>query len=134
MQRFLVTRVCSVCHGTRLRPEALASQLGGRNLAEISALTLDELRGFAAGLPAGLPAELSRMTAGLLAELDGRLTPLLDVGLGYLTLERGEPDGSCRRISPVQNASPHSKGRTIIPRRSNNASSSNSPIRRRAGP
>ena len=88
VQRFLITRVCSVCHGTRLRPEALASQLGGRNLAEISALTLDELRGFAAGLPAGLPAELSRMTAGLLAELNGRLTPLLDVGLGYLTLDR----------------------------------------------
>ena len=59
VQRFLVTRVCSVCHGTRLRPEALASQLGFRNLAEISALTLDELRGFAADLPAGLPAELS---------------------------------------------------------------------------
>ena len=88
VQRFLVTRVCSVCHGTRLRPEALSSQLGGRNLAEISALTLDELRGFAAGLPAGLPAELSRVTTGLLAELNGRLTPLLDVGLGYLTLDR----------------------------------------------
>jgi len=88
VQRFLVTRVCSVCHGTRLRPEALASQLGGRNLAEISALTLDELRGFAAGLPAGLPAELSRLTTGLLAELNGRLTPLLDVGLAYLTLDR----------------------------------------------
>ena len=88
VQRFLITRVCSVCHGTRLRPEALTSRLGGRNLAEISALALDELRGFAAGLPAGLPAELSRMTTGLLAELDGRLTPLLDVGLGYLTLDR----------------------------------------------
>jgi excinuclease ABC subunit A len=88
VQRFLVTRVCSVCHGTRLRPEALASQLGGRNLAEISVLTLDELRGFSAGLPAGLPAELSRLTAGLLAELDGRLTPVLDVGLSYLTLDR----------------------------------------------
>jgi len=88
VQRFLVTRVCSVCHGTRLRPEALASRLGGRNLAEISALSLDELRGFAAGLPSGFPAELSRLTAGLLAELDGRLTPLLDVGLAYLTLDR----------------------------------------------
>ena len=41
-----------------------------------------------AGLPAGLPAELGRLTAGLLAELDGRLTPVLDVGLGYLTLDR----------------------------------------------
>ena len=48
VQRFLVTRVCSVCHGT----------------------------------------ELSRMTTGLLAELDGRFTPLLDVGLSYLTLDR----------------------------------------------
>src|SRR6266498_3182693 len=88
VQRFLVTRVCSVCHGTRLRPEALTSQLGGRNIAEISALGLGELRGFTAGLPAGLPAELSRMTNGLLAELNGRLTPLLDVGLSYLTLDR----------------------------------------------
>src|ERR1700761_4335976 len=88
VQRFLITRVCSVCHGTRLRPEALSSQLGGRNIAEISALGLGELSGLVAGLPAGLPAELSRMTAGLLAELDGRLTPLLDVGLAYLTLDR----------------------------------------------
>ena len=88
VQRFVVTRVCSVCHGTRLRPEALTSQLGGRNIAEISALSLDELRRFAAGLPAGLPAELGRLTTGLLAELGGRLTPLLDVGLGYLTLDR----------------------------------------------
>ncbi|HEY2265463.1 MAG TPA: excinuclease ABC subunit UvrA [Streptosporangiaceae bacterium] len=88
VQRFLVTRTCSVCHGTRLRPEALTSQLAGRNLAEISALSLAGLRAFTAGLPAGLPAEISRMTDGLLAELDGRLTPLLDVGLSYLTLDR----------------------------------------------
>jgi excinuclease ABC subunit A len=88
VQRFVITRTCSVCHGTRLRPEALTSQLGGRNIAEISMLSLDGLRGFTAGLPAGLPAELSRVTTGLLAELTGALTPLLDVGLSYLTLDR----------------------------------------------
>src|SRR5580693_1802428 len=88
VQRFVVTRVCSVCHGTRLRPEALASELGGRNIAEISALSLAELREFAASLPPGLPAELSRVTTGLLAELNGSLTPLLGVGLSYLTLDR----------------------------------------------
>jgi excinuclease ABC subunit A len=88
VQRFVITRTCSVCHGTRLRPEALASQLGGQNIAEISMLSLDGLRGFLAGLPAGLPAELSRVTAGLLAELTGALTPLLEVGLSYLTLDR----------------------------------------------
>ena len=88
VQRFLVTRVCSVCHGTRLRPEALSSRLGGRNLAEISALSLAGLGEFTAGLAAGLPAELTRLTAGLLAELNGRLTPLLDVGLSYLAVDR----------------------------------------------
>src|SRR5215470_2634481 len=82
VQRFLITRVCSVCHGTRLRPEALASQLGGRNLAEISALGLGELHAFTSELATGLPAELTRLTTGLLAELNGTLTPLLDVGLG----------------------------------------------------
>jgi excinuclease ABC subunit A len=87
-QRFVITGPCSVCHGTRLRPEALASQLGGRNIAEISMLSLEGLRGFTASLPAGLPAELSRLTAGLLAELSGALMPLLDVGLDYLTLDR----------------------------------------------
>jgi excinuclease ABC subunit A len=86
--RFVITRTCSVCHGTRLRPEALTSQLGGRNLAEISELSLAELGEFTAGLPAGLPAELSRVTTGLLAELHGSLSPLLDVGLSYLTLDR----------------------------------------------
>jgi excinuclease ABC subunit A len=88
VQRFVVTRVCSVCHGTRLRPEALASLLGGRNLAQISALGLGELREFADSLPSGLPHELGRLTSGLLAELSGMLTPLLDVGLSYLTVDR----------------------------------------------
>jgi excinuclease ABC subunit A len=88
VQRFFIMRTCSVCHGTRLRPEALTSLLGGRNIAEISELRLDQLREFAAGLPAQLPAELERLTAGLLAEFGGTLTPLVDVGLGYLTLDR----------------------------------------------
>jgi excinuclease ABC subunit A len=86
--RFVITRTCSVCHGTRLRPEALTSELGGRNLAEISELSLGELADFTAGLPPGLPAELSRVTTGLLAELHGSLSPLLDVGLSYLALDR----------------------------------------------
>ncbi|HMG65514.1 MAG TPA: excinuclease ABC subunit UvrA, partial [Streptosporangiaceae bacterium] len=88
VRRFLIVRTCSVCHGTRLRPEALSSLLGGRNLAEISALRLDELRSFAAGLPGGLPGELAPLTAGLAGELDRGLAPLLDVGLGYLQLDR----------------------------------------------
>ena len=51
-------------------------------------LSLEGLGGFAAGLPAGFPAELRAVTAGLLSELGGALTPLLDVGLSYLRLDR----------------------------------------------
>src|ERR1700722_1255363 len=46
VQRFVISRTCSVCHGPRLRPEALTSLLGGLNIAEISALSLTELAAF----------------------------------------------------------------------------------------
>ena len=67
-ERFTHTSVCSVCGGTRLRPEALASLLGGLNLAEVSALDLNALREFASALRDGLPLEIARMTEGLLKE------------------------------------------------------------------
>src|SRR5260221_14709619 len=71
VQRFLITRVCSVCHGTRLLPDALTSRLGGRTIPEISAPGLGEFPGFTVGLPTRLPAELSRMTTALLNQLNG---------------------------------------------------------------
>ena len=86
--RFLVSRVCSVCHGTRLRPEALSSRLDGHNIAEIAAFDLDSVPGFAAQLRPKLPPELERLTDGLLGELTVTLQPLLDLGLGYLSLDR----------------------------------------------
>lgn len=86
--KFLITHTCPVCHGSRLRPEALTSHLDGRDLAELGALDLDHLAAFAARLPALMPAELARLTTGLVGELTGALTPLLELGLGYLTLNR----------------------------------------------
>ena len=86
--KFLVTRTCSVCHGTRLRPEALTSLLHGRTLAEISALDLTAARAFADELPPTLPRELDRLTTGLVGELTRAIEPLLALGLGYLSLDR----------------------------------------------
>lgn len=87
-QKFLSTRTCSVCHGTRLRPEALASRLDGHSIADLAALDLHGARAFADRLPALLPDELARLTTGLRAELVGALDPLLGLGLGYLSLDR----------------------------------------------
>src|SRR4029077_21032373 len=117
VQRFLITRVCSVCHGTRLRPEALASQLDGRNIAEISALGLGALVEFAGGLPAGRRGGLSRMTTGLLAELSGPLPPLLDVGLSYLTLDRSGASlstGERQRIGVTSTARARTTGMLYV--------------------
>ncbi|MCY1139922.1 excinuclease ABC subunit UvrA [Actinoplanes sp. Pm04-4] len=86
--KYLNSHTCPVCHGSRLRPEALTSRLNGRNLAEISALDLDHLVEFAGGLTPLMPAELDRLTTGLIGELTGAIAPLLDLGLGYLGLDR----------------------------------------------
>ena len=88
VERFLTVQTCSVCHGTRLRPEALRSTLDGRNLAEISALTLDELRGFVDRVPGLTPKDLARVSNGLVKECLQVLDPLLQLGLGYLQLDR----------------------------------------------
>lgn len=87
-ERYLVIQTCSVCHGTRLRPEALSSRLDDRTIADIAARELGDVRAVAAQLPPKLPVELERLTTGLLSELTGALQPLLDLGLGYPSLDR----------------------------------------------
>ncbi|AKT40871.1 excinuclease ABC subunit UvrA [Chondromyces crocatus] len=94
--RFVVTRVCDVCDGRRLRPEALAVQLGGMNIAQVGTLALRTLRGFLEGLmPEGsgdgetqlMPRERA-IAEPLLRAVIARLGFLIDVGLDYLTLDR----------------------------------------------
>ncbi|WP_433801856.1 excinuclease ABC subunit UvrA [Actinomycetospora sp. CA-084318] len=87
-KRFLRWETCHVCHGTRLRPEALASRLDGEDLATISALSLDALQTFADGLVGKAPEELRRPATTLAAEISRLIDPLLRLGLGYLGLDR----------------------------------------------
>ncbi|QJA06025.1 excinuclease ABC subunit A [Thermosulfurimonas marina] len=78
--------VCRSCGGSRLRPEALAWRLGGRNIAELSDLPVEDLREFLAGLSfSGREAEIARP---ILRELLARLDFLVEVGLPYLSLSR----------------------------------------------
>jgi excinuclease ABC subunit A len=86
LSRYRGYQVCPACHGSRLRPEALRVRVGGRNIDEVCALTVQEARGFLDGL-AFDPTEATVAT-DVLAELRKRLRVLSDVGLEYLTLER----------------------------------------------
>jgi excinuclease ABC subunit A len=92
--RFLVTRTCDACKGRRLRPEALAIKLDGKDIAELGALPLRELRGFvdslaleAEGAATFSPRERA-IAEPLLKAVAARLGFLIDVGLDYLALDR----------------------------------------------
>jgi excinuclease ABC subunit A len=82
-ERFLTSAPCPACGGSRLRPEALAVTFGGRTIAELAALPLAEL---AAGL--GGTSEAARV---LTDDLRSRIAPVVELGLGYLSLDRPAP-------------------------------------------
>ena len=85
-EEYMAEEPCHACHGQRLKPEALAVTVGGRNLAEVSALSIRDARAFFRSLTL---SEKERMIGDqILREIDARLGFLCDVGLDYLTLGR----------------------------------------------
>jgi excinuclease ABC subunit A len=77
---------CPVCGGARLKPEVLAVTLGGKNIAEVSALSIADTAEFLGGLT--LDARQRMIADRVLKEINERLRFLLDVGLDYLSLDR----------------------------------------------
>ncbi|MGY6655502.1 excinuclease ABC subunit UvrA [Amycolatopsis sp. TRM77291] len=77
---------CATCAGTRLKPSTLAVTVGERNIAELTAMPIDETLAFLQELP--LTDRERRVAEGVLAEIGERLRFLLDVGLDYLSLNR----------------------------------------------
>ncbi|NYI72129.1 excinuclease ABC subunit A [Naumannella cuiyingiana] len=77
---------CRTCDGARLKPSSLAVTVGGKNIAEIAALSIDEAAAFLGGLE--LSDRERQIADRVLKEINERLRFLLDVGLDYLTLSR----------------------------------------------
>lgn len=84
--RYMGKTLCPECHGARLRKEALNVRVGGKNIAEIVAMTIGELSEFFANLQ--LDEHDSKTAERVLLEIRNRLSYLMDVGLHYLTLDR----------------------------------------------
>ena len=79
---------CEACGGARLKPEALAVKIAGRNIAEISALAIRPARDWFAGLEHQLSDKQLEIARRILKEINDRLRFLVDVGLEYLNLSR----------------------------------------------
>ena len=86
VSKFLVEKICPVCHGTRLSPRAREPRIGTQNLASVSALPLHDLLDWAASLE--LPNQLTELGTALVATLQDMGKRLLQLGLGYLSLDR----------------------------------------------
>ncbi|MFH9399329.1 ATP-binding cassette domain-containing protein [Streptomyces sp. NPDC017638] len=93
-ERFLTSTPCPACGGSRLRPEALAVTYDGRTIAELAALPLTGL----ADLPDG-GDETARV---LTADLKSRIAPVVELGLGYLSLDRAAPTLSAGELQRLR--------------------------------
>lgn len=88
VEKFLKEDICPDCHGTRLSAAARAPKLQGISLDEACAMTLSELVVWVEGVPQSLPEEMRPMAQSICEAFQATAKRLMDLGLGYLTLDR----------------------------------------------
>ena len=88
LRQYQSPRTCSECGGGRIRKEARYVRVGGLDIAEVSAIPLEELAPWVEGLTTHLSEMEAQVAETIVRELRARVGFLVDVGLGYLTLDR----------------------------------------------
>ena len=102
VSQFMLSTACPTCGGKRLRPESLSVKFAGYDITELSRLPLAKLHNIFSSYADGTAKAMAKMTADdhqerakvaqrIAQDLMGRINVLLDLGLGYLTLERSTP-------------------------------------------
>lgn len=88
VEKFLKEDICPECHGTRLSDAARAPKLRGISLDEACTMTLSGLAEWVRGVPGSLPEDMRPMAESICEAFLGTSKRLMDLGLGYLTLDR----------------------------------------------
>jgi len=88
VEKFLKEDICPDCHGTRLSSAARAPKLRGISLDEACTMTLSQLVEWVRGVPGSLPGEMRPMAESICEAFQSPAKRLMDLGLGYLTLDR----------------------------------------------
>lgn len=86
LRAYMGNRLCTACHGARLRPESLACTVGGKNIHELCRLSIEKSASFFKTLE--LSAEETHIAKDIIKEIRSRISFMMDVGLDYLTLDR----------------------------------------------
>ena len=87
-EQFMAYRPCSVCGGTRLKKEALQFRIGGKNIAEVSALSIADFAVWMSTIEQHFNEKERKIAQEIVKEIRERLHFLVEVGLGYLSLSR----------------------------------------------
>ncbi|MDR3365499.1 MAG: excinuclease ABC subunit UvrA [Prevotellaceae bacterium] len=99
--RYISHKTCPVCHGMRLKEEALFFKIADKNIAELSAMDVEALSAWFGTVEQQLAKRQRAIAAEIVKEIRSRLSFLLDVGLGYLSLNRSSASlsgGESQRI------------------------------------
>ncbi|MBA7616422.1 UvrABC system protein A [subsurface metagenome] len=89
IERYMISTPCPVCHGKRLKPESLAVTIGGRNIMDVSSISVTQALEWVTTIGDSVLTEREQMIAHqILKEIQARLGFLEDVGLEYLTIDR----------------------------------------------
>ena len=88
VEKFLKEDICPDCHGTRLSDAARAPKLRGISLDEVCTMTLSQLVEWVRDVPGSLPEDMRPMAESICEAFQSTAKRLMDLGLGYLTLDR----------------------------------------------
>jgi excinuclease ABC subunit A len=88
IEKYMINRNCPICRGKRLRPEILGVSINGKNIIDVSEMTIDLCFNFFNSLSDHLNSEQKKIASQIIKEIKERLTFLLNVGLPYLTINR----------------------------------------------
>lgn len=88
-EQYIEYKICPECNGTRLKKEALWFRIDGKNIGELSAMDVRELNAFLYGIEERITERQRKIASEILKEIRARLGFLIDVGLDYLSLNRG---------------------------------------------
>ena len=113
-ENYMVDRECPTCHGKRLKKEVLSVKIGGKNIYELTQMSVEECAAFFENLR--LDETKTLIARMVLKEINARLKFLKDVGLDYLTLARSSGSlsgGEAQRVKLSTELSKRSTGKTV---------------------
>ena len=114
MEKSLVLETCPDCQGTRLRPESRAVTVAGQNIIAVSQLPLNDLAAWIDRLEQIATPDEWLIAEAIVFDLHGRIHRLIDVGVGYLTLDRATPSLSAGEAQRLRLASLLGSGLTGV--------------------